>query len=754
MVLAVTRSSIVFALFSCAILHITVHQAATAGSRRSVLQLLLVLNLQQGPMEEWVPSWDKGFEILPAAHLAVDRINSDPNILPGYHLELLKVATGPCTPNFHIEALLNFVRHTSRQDQHIVGVVGLFCTSVTQLISPLAGHRGFSLLQISGSASPVLRNKNKYSYLWHMVPSSAVYVQTMLGLMRHYGWRRVAVIGDRSIQGDAYHFHTTESFLLQAAAYSNMSQPLEATLIVPGPQFIKRLQMSGHKIIFVSVNLRTAIEILCQAYKEGLMWPDYAWILYDYQIDDFMFYSGEFCGMDSVAHALEGVFLLQHKLSLTGPDINQWNYSRDYQTNVSNNSYAQVLYYTLWGFTLALNNVANHLQSRNMSLEDELLGNRESFTQMVNFELMHSKLWNNKELHTHKHINILRITHRTVEQVGSFNSLSGQMSLDGNLSGEFPNDEIPRIYRFLPFAAVLFLSIVSGMCIALTTIVLLLFIYYRNAAEIKATSPKLSLFMFVGSYLLLGTTLALITISALVNHGRFICSAVAWSACLGLNFIFATLLVRMLRIYRVFTYFGKLGKRWSDGVLCVVMLSIVGVEAVLLLVWTLVDAYTIQDVEIFQTTANQPYYEVVQFCSSYYVRTWLPIVLSEIGVLMLLVALLAYKTRKIRRKHFKDTKKVNSYIFMNILLICVAMSQWWVLRTNNYPAASLITVYISYGGSAVLCQILLFIPKVMPPLVRHLFQRTSKDGLEKPILTRQYSQDKGTLFTQKSYLDM
>jgi len=184
--------------------------------------------------------------------------------------------------------------------------------------------------------------------------------------------------------------------------------------------------------------------------------------------------------------------------------------------------------------------------------------------------------------------------------------------------------------------------------------------------------------------------------------------------------------------------------RWSV-VCCSVGLYIVGVEAVILLVWSFTDAYTIRDVEIYKITSTEPYYEVVQFCSSQHDKVWLAIALSEIGVLIFSVALLAYKTRKIPRKHFKDTKKVNSYIFMNILLICVAMSQWWVLRTNNYPAASLITVYIGFGGSAVLCQIFLFVPKVMPPLGRHLFQRISKDGLEKSVLT---------LSTQKSYLDM
>ena len=752
MVGVLTKLSVVFALLLCAVLQ--AHQAETASNRTSVLKLLLVLNLQQGPMEQWVPSWDRGHEILPLAQQAIDSINRDPSILPGYNLELVNVDSGFCTPNFHTEALLNFVHQVNQPDQHIAVVVGLFCTGVAQLLSPLAAHSGLNLLQISGSASPVLFNQDAYPYLWHMVPSSTVYIDTTFRLMEQYEWSRIAVIGDERIRGDVYHFHTVEAFFLKAATYSNSSQSLETTLIVSGPQFIKRLRISGHKIIFASVTLKTAVEILCLAYIEDMIWPHYAWIFYDYQIDDFKVYSGAFCGLDSLMHALEGVFLLQHEYSQTESSRNQWNYNQEYQTPVSNNSYAMVLYDTLWAVALAMNNVDINLYLRNMSLVNKLLGNQESFTQMVNFELMYSsktfsRFRNNIELHTV--VIIYQIKHETAEKMGSYDLLLGQTFLDRNLSASVPTDEIPRIYRFLPIAAVVFLSIVTGMCIILTTVILFLFVYYRNAAEIKATSPKLSLFMFVGSYLLLGSTVALIFISAVVNEGPLVCSACSWSASLGINFIFATLLVRILRVYRVFTYFGKLGRRWSDRVLCVIMLSIVGVEAVILLVWTAADAFTIEDVEIYQVSTAQPYYEVAQFCSSSNLRTWLTLVFSEIGVVMLFVALLAYKTRKIRRKHFKDTKKVNTYIFTSILLICVSITQWWVLRTNNYPAASLVTVFVNFGGNAVLCQILLFVPKVMPPLVRHLFR--SKYGLEKsiPTCSYQYSQDN---LTQKSYINM
>ena len=85
------------------------------SSNESILQLLVILNVQGGSE---VPRWDRGLDILPAAQLAVDKINGDPNILPGYQLELLQVDTGTCTHSFqfHSEGLINlFIRLRRRR---------------------------------------------------------------------------------------------------------------------------------------------------------------------------------------------------------------------------------------------------------------------------------------------------------------------------------------------------------------------------------------------------------------------------------------------------------------------------------------------------------------------------------------------------------------------------------------------------------------------------------------------------------------
>ena len=70
---------------------------------------------------------------------------------------------------------------------------------------------------------------------------------------------------------------------------------------------------------------------------------------------------------------------------------------------------------------------------------------------------------------------------------------------------------------------------------------------------------------------------------------------------------------------------------------------------------------------------------------------------------------------------------MNIYLFMIIWLICVAVPFWWVLRTVNDPASSIVALYLGYGGTAALCQLLLFVPKVLPPLIRHVFHKTPEE---------------------------
>ena len=694
--------------------------ASNGSGNSNVLRLLIALNVQGGPE---VPRWDRGLEILPAAHLAVDKVNGDPSILPGYQLEPIQVDTGTCRTNgFQSEALINFFHQIVQEESHIVGAVGLFCTGVTQLLSPLAGHQGISLVQISGSASPLLRNQERYPYLWHIIPSSAVYVDTVLEMMDAFDWRNIAVIG----ANDGSYFHTAEELALKVSRNDSRSVTWISDEQVSFT--LRDLQQSGKRIVFASVETKVAVRMICLAYQEGVVWPNYTWIFPDHHIEDLLLHAGDMCNITVLKHALETVYFLQYHFNSS---------DTQYSTILTPNPYTYAMHDSIQALALALNATMDHLQAINSSLEDYHLGSPD-ITDMIERELMTLSFngalgyvqFDTSKREWQTTVDILQIRNGTAIQVGTYNPTSGQL-VDEDIN-PIQDVDIPRIIRSsvtLPVSVILLT--VDGVCIILTTVMLVLFVLHRKSAEIRASSLKLSLFTFVGCYLLFFASL-LSTVLDLTNYvGPFLCTTATCCAILGINFVYGTVLVGMLRVYRIFGYNGRMGKkRWSDWSLCIVVLIIVGSVGILLLVWSLVDVFTIREVDVDTDQAGtQPYIEVMLFCYSDYLEVWFTLSFSEVGILILVVAFLAFKTRKIRLKQFKDTKKVNVYIFMTILLICLAIPFWWVLRTVNETALSLVWVSIGYGGAATLCQLLLIAPKVIPPLTRELVKKASQNNV-------------------------
>ena len=111
-----------------------------------------------------------------------------------------------------------------------------------------------------------------------------------------------------------------------------------------------------------------------------------------------------------------------------------------------------------------------------------------------------------------------------------------------------------------------------------------------------------------------------------------------------------------------------------------------------------------------------PFYEVTQICTS---PNIIGLILydCEYFFLTIILVLLALLTRKIQRQHFKDTKKVNTFIYMEILIVYIFVPISMVIRNRE------IQVYLTFAGdnsTAILCQVILFLPKCLPPFLRHL----------------------------------
>ena len=252
-------------------------------------------------------------------------------------------------------------------------------------------------------------------------------------------------------------------------------------------------------------------------------------------------------------------------------------------------------------------------------------------------------------------------------------------------TGRSLDDEIPRIYNLQSAAITAVLLTIEAVLIILTTVILILFLYYRNAPEIKASSPYLGLIMFLGCYFLFASAMVTALSPFVVHDGAFFCSAPKWSRGLGFHLIYSPLIMRMLRVYRIFTYFGKLGKRWSDGVLFAGVAVIVGINVIFLTVLQVLDGFNFINREMLVIPEGAfPFYDVTQVCMSPNI-VGLIVYECEFWIVTIILGLLAFLTRNIRRKHFKDTKKVNAFIYLDILITYILIPLLLIFMNRRTP---------------------------------------------------------------------
>ena len=709
------------------ILSTQAHSACAANT--TTLRLLVMLNLKTRQEDSaWTPRWNRGLELLPAAQVAVDRINQDPTILHGYNLELTELDTGTCDHGYPSDALFQFVSKITQEDQHLVGVVGAFCTTLAKAVALIAERSGTNLLQILASPSPALHDRVQYPHLFHIIPSSAVYGEAVCSLIEQFGWTRVGVVSDNSMK----HSYPALAILLggNLAFY-----PFRGA-----PSLLRTLQGCGERIVILSVGIEQAAEVLCLAYKQSLRWPQlkHTWIVYEHQVEDF-FQPISTCDNDTMRSALEGVFLVQYQLNINDSNkvmVSGQTYTEyyddylerlsqvaaQYNTSLNPNPYSNALHDSVWATAITLNASLQTMQGNiGTAAKIEILEAANNELSNVSFTgaLGDVDFDNNGE--SKVAVNIFQIRNGTARLY----TVISDRQCNETATGRSPDDEVPRIYNLQSAAITAVLLTIEAVLIILTTTMLILYLYYRNAPEIKATSPYLSLVMFLGCYSLFASATILVISPAVLHDGDFFCNAPTWSLILGLYLIFAPLIVRMVRVYRIFNYFSKLAKRWSDGVLFAGILLIVGVSILFLTLRSVLGSDNrTNNVMLVSPEDSFPHYDIIQSCAPpnmvFAVLDFLQIVL-----LYLIVVLLAILTRKVRLQHFKDTKKVNAFIYSDILITGILLPLSIIITDSE--------VYITFGqvnSHAVLCQMFMFLPKCWPPLCRHLKLKYWKTALK------------------------
>lgn len=298
----------------------------------------------------------------------------------------------------------------------------------------------------------------------------------------------------------------------------------------------------------------------------------------------------------------------------------------------------------------------------------------------------------------------------------------------GPVTLEFPiPSDLPPQYVPITFIILYYVGI--GVCFVIVTLTMTLYIYFRKEPAIKATSISLSMAIFIGCYMMIFyltiiNTFLLPSYHTLSGTFRnFICVFRVWLHGLGfpIALIMSTLFVKLLRVYRIFNFQGKISRYTSSNVaITIYALLLTSPNALICLIWSSYDPYISTQREFIR----DGYLFVNEECVSKYTLRWLLGLLVYLILISIALTTTAILTRKIQQRNFKDTKKISALSFMFVLTISIILSYWYTFRIIKVNVI-LVHAVLQFGHYFLIleCQGFLFAPKLYPILKNRLMKK-------------------------------
>ncbi len=676
--------------------------------------------------------YDLGEELIPAAKIAAERINSNSDLLgKNYSLEIIPAKTDRCLDPSIGDSLASFVNYSTNSDLNIVGIIGLTCGSATLGLSSIASRREFNIIQITASTSPpgITRSrKETVDLLYQTAPSSTIFNEAMIALMKDNGWREISVIRHTDSVSVEHDFiandlqkRISEQPDYNVSVYAEIASGLD--------RIINEIRMSAVRIVYTSVTDFEARELLCRAYNGNASWPDYLWILHDHSLRNLLISTSQ-CSEEMMKRALEGAVLLYHDTSKDGNrniDFTNQTYNEYYDSynrslhNVTSDPIcnkepqilsANAMYDSVLAFACALN---KSIPLNSSNLRSEALNRN---LQSVNFSGAGGNINFDNTTHQltgYSGVNMHQIFDGKLQYLAYYNGsihISYNSNTSLNLSYTF---EAILIRLPLELPIITLVLVVIGVFV--TAIVAFLFIYYRNTSDIKATTPVLS-YIILFSCFLLYASVGLTAVRYGFATGEVYaqcCISEQWFFIVGMQFIFVTLSVRLLRVLRLFFNVKRIGAAWSDKALILYICAIVSVSIVMLTIWSILNDMTVGRREQFIYDGNPPHFIVELSCNAENDAIFLSLLLGYTGLFMAPLLILAIKTRKVHIDSFKDTRSVNAFVFCSVGILALFIPLSYIFAETN----GIVAIALSYSFRvasllmvAITCISLLFIPKI------------------------------------------
>lgn len=711
--------------------------------------LLNILGMFPDPSASSSILWPDGFWCIPAAQLAVDHVNNQ-SVLSGYSLVLQPTISG-CRRNPAVETYIRNVVQRNESESPPIAILGPGCSSSTLPVASLVSGSSSRLVQISyGATSPSLSNIKAFPSFFRTVMPNSALSRTMTFLLRHLGWSNVATLyEDNSIlRSTALSLHSWLSNLIPNGKVLHSSLVTSSTIEYD----LRQIRASNGRIIFAFSFQRTAREILCQAYRQSMIYPRYVWIFPEHYSSFWQIEKGTTvggCTYEEFQQAARGTlgFIFgtetteKEKILISGINFTEFHqqytdklnsFVAAYNASTSGSLrnpvnpgfqfYRTVTYDAVWTLALALNDTNSVLkESYNTSLMS--YGEQPNLVSDVLRRSMEKVKFQGAsgfvDIHD-QHFSYLPVFFsQAVESDDgeiAYRFLGQQIftadypdGTDLQFFGQFIWKSSPPSDRFqvvvtnpagTPLGVIVILAAI--VTFAANTASMLVNYFYRFNILLKTSSPAMNWFIFSGNYFLL---LGVVLYSALMLNPGYcstyyglLCNVFPWAISIGYSLVIATVSVKCFRLYLIFHQANKMssGQRvmWmlKDISLMIIICIIVGVDAVLLVVWNATDPLSKNTVTM--VNVEQGIEEEIPSChlgtgSSPYL---IAAIIAWKFLLSLSVTFFAWQMRSIKIKDFDNAGTAFTFLLVNLILSVVSILIVFFLISNQI--ASTIPVYV------------------------------------------------------------
>ena len=210
-------------------------------------------------------------------------------LLSGYKLELIDLDSESCGRSVIPKAVVNL--HTelvspilSNRSPCLVGIIGLYCSIVTNTLAPIISHPGIDYVKMAASTSHEHRHDPTFRDIFHTIASSRVLHEAVIKMMMTFNWRRIGLIYDAL---GFYHQTTSNDFAHSAASLSNIELILQVPIVISGQSsYLERFITDGItdtfniinnqevRISYWSITEDESSFLFCEVFKEIIFGPD------------------------------------------------------------------------------------------------------------------------------------------------------------------------------------------------------------------------------------------------------------------------------------------------------------------------------------------------------------------------------------------------------------------------------------------------------------------------------------------------